>query len=169
MAKRPVADCHEMTYEMETFKDDDYKVGCDDGPHQEAVEWIQCTDQGCDVWYCLAWVKKEFDLRDAEIAQLKEDAELFKCHGHGLYDVEFDKLGNKQGNVRKYNLRKKQKLNSLKDLSSDEDDDLKAMVQATSKKSNKKVSGNENKLNERKKKQKETAQQKKKRGIYDTS
>merc|ERR1711991_724158 len=121
--KRSLQECHE--YVLERFDDDiEYKVGCDDGPHEQATKWLLCTDDDCCIWYCESWLLTKYDLRQSEITKLKEHPDLFKCKLHGMDDINFKQLSeDKETNqvITGYNLRKRQKFpKNLKDTSSED-------------------------------------------------
>ena len=125
--KRSLQDCHEFV--MERFEDGiEYKVGCDDGPHEQGAKWLLCTEENCCIWYCEAWLSEKYDLRQSEIKALKEDPDLFKCKQHGLDDIKFEQLTqNKETNqvVSGYNLRKRKKIPSnLQEKSSEDEDNV---------------------------------------------
>ena len=124
-SKRIELDDETDAYIWETGRDSmRFKVGCDDGPHEAETDWIECTEQGCTIWYCIPYLQEGYELTDAEIDVIKDHPDMFKCKLHGFNDLNFKKiLAIQPGNSApsSYNLRKRQKIN-FKDLSSSEEE-----------------------------------------------
>ena len=114
MAKRSAKELNELTFTLESGKDGvEYKCGCDCGGdnHGGETEWIECTENKCDIWYCINYIQQEFDLNDEEMDQVKDHPDLFKCEAHGLTEIDFKKLLGSDGqSCIGYNLRKRQKI-----------------------------------------------------------
>ena len=106
----------------------EYKVGCPCEKHDEYTDWIECTEVECDIWYYQPWLRNKFNLSEIDIETLGEHEHLFKCHGHGLLELDIESAfdAGKSLNdsiVSGYNLRKrvKQSINNKQDDISDLD------------------------------------------------
>ena len=122
--KRTIKDCNEGNYNIEEVDGEEYLVGCPCAPHNDHLtNWIQCTDDDCDVWYCEEYIQRTFNLLDDALKTLRNDPDLFKCMDHGLLQIDFKTLSNKQSSH--YNFRKRtKKACEIPDLQSDSDDEL---------------------------------------------
>ena len=122
-SKRTIKDCNEGNYNIEEVDGTEYLVGCSCAPHNNDVtNWIQCTDDDCEVWYCEAYIKTTFNLLDDDLETLRNDPDSFKCIDHGLLQIDFKNLGDKQSSH--YNLRKRTKQSfEIPDLETEDEDD----------------------------------------------
>ena len=129
MTKRGADQCDEVEYAFheETGADGvSFNVGCDCLEHAADIDWIQCTEPACDIWFCIQAVIEDYGLNKQELKVLMKDDHLFKCRLHEIPELDLKKciqesMGNKS-NIP-YNLRKRSKPSAeLKEIQSEDDD-----------------------------------------------
>ena len=129
MTKRGIDQCDEVEYAFheETGADGvSFNVGCDCLQHSADIDWIQCTQPACDIWFCIKAVIADYGLNKQELKVLMKDDHLFKCRIHEIPELDLRKCIQesmvKKSNIP-YNLRKRSKPSAeVKEIESEDDD-----------------------------------------------
>ena len=83
---------YEYAYHVESAVDGTQcKIGCDCDGHQQDIDWIQCTNDDCDIWHCQQSVADECNLIATELNILNEHGDLFNCIPHEPEELDLKK------------------------------------------------------------------------------